>query len=415
MTEPNALITTEGEAAARPSETAVIRTLAEQYGVLPKQFYEIIKQTVMPASSSPSSLLAFLTVAKEYGLNPLTREIAAFEGQGGKIVPMLMIDGWLRKANEHPQMDGLATEEIKEAGKVIAVKATIYRKDRTRPIVAVEYLSECKRPTKPWDQMPIRMLTNKAIIQAIRRAFSISGVYDQDEAADVAANADSTAAAGTMSKLESLKERMAGASQGYKEVAAEVVKDEATSEKEQSGTEPQQAEGAAGGENLQQTTPSAAPEAEPPAKKRGRKPKPEPAPEPAGPEIGLGADGVAGDKTCYFCGKPWDGGLYALPNSQKANRCKACEAKMEAAKAEFARGLPGSSGDLPPPPAADPEPKRGPDKWDSLRGAALLEAAAAVCSKSLKTVRELRRLSTPEPKEDAIRDLCRQIEEGGAS
>jgi hypothetical protein len=48
-----------------------------------------------------------------------------------------------------------------------------------------EYFEECKRGTEPWNQMPRRMLRNKAIIQAIRVAFGVGGILDEDEASDV--------------------------------------------------------------------------------------------------------------------------------------------------------------------------------------------------------------------------------------
>ena len=48
-----------------------------------------------------------------------------------------------------------------------------------------EYFDECKRNTDPWNQMPRRMIRNKAIIQAIRLAFGVSGIHDEDEARDI--------------------------------------------------------------------------------------------------------------------------------------------------------------------------------------------------------------------------------------
>jgi hypothetical protein len=42
-------------------------------------------------------------------------------------------------------------------------------------------MSECKRPTDPWNTHPKRMLRHKAMIQAARIAFSFAGIYDPDE------------------------------------------------------------------------------------------------------------------------------------------------------------------------------------------------------------------------------------------
>ena len=48
-----------------------------------------------------------------------------------------------------------------------------------------EYFSECHRNTDPWNQMPRRMMRNKAIIQAVRVAFGVAGIHDEDEAEDI--------------------------------------------------------------------------------------------------------------------------------------------------------------------------------------------------------------------------------------
>jgi hypothetical protein len=62
---------------------------------------------------------------------------------------------------------------------------TIHLKDRAHPVVITEYFEECKRETDPWRTMPRRMLRNKAMIQAIRVAFGIGGIHDEDEARDI--------------------------------------------------------------------------------------------------------------------------------------------------------------------------------------------------------------------------------------
>lgn len=43
-------------------------------------------------------------------------------------------------------------------------------------------MSECKRPTQPWQSHPKRMLRHKAMIQCARLAFGYTGIYDEDEA-----------------------------------------------------------------------------------------------------------------------------------------------------------------------------------------------------------------------------------------
>ncbi len=198
-------------------ETQLVTRLAADQGLDPERYWETICWTVIKEKATNEQIIAFLAIAKQYGLNPLTKEIYAFPSGNG-ISPIVSVDGWLKLANNHPEFDGLETEEIREDGEVIAVRCSAWRKDRTRPTVATEYMSECKRNTEPWKQWPVRMLTNKAMIQALRRAFSFAGIYDQDEGERIkqAADADyqevddlsSVAQSATDTKANNLQERL---------------------------------------------------------------------------------------------------------------------------------------------------------------------------------------------------------------
>ena len=142
---------------------------------------QTLKNTVFKGASN-DELLALVVVANEYGLNPLTKEIYAFPGKGGGIVPVVSVDGWLHIANAHPAMDGFEFEDHHDdMGALVSCTCTIHRTDRKHPIEVTEYLSECKRNTEPW-KMEHRMLRHKAFIQASRYAFGFSGIHDEDEA-----------------------------------------------------------------------------------------------------------------------------------------------------------------------------------------------------------------------------------------
>lgn len=160
----------------------LIATMANYAGVTERQFYDTIMATVMPQKVTNEQFLAFLQVANQYNLNPLTKEIYAFPAKGG-IQPVVSIDGWVKLANRNAQFDGLTHEDHRdEAGNLIAVTCNVYRKDRAHPVAATEYMDECKRSTDPWRQWPRRMLRHKATIQAIRYAFGFAGIIDPDEA-----------------------------------------------------------------------------------------------------------------------------------------------------------------------------------------------------------------------------------------
>ncbi|MBX8812736.1 phage recombination protein Bet [Ochrobactrum sp. MR34] len=160
---------------------SLVDSMASRYDMEPTEFVSAIKATVIKGDCSNEQFAAFLMVAKEYKLNPLTKEIYAFPDRGG-IQPIVSIDGWMNLINSHPQFDGMEFQDSNgEDGKLYSVECRIYRKDRARPVSVIEYMSECFRQTDPWKKWPNRMLRHKAAIQAARYAFGFSGIMEPDE------------------------------------------------------------------------------------------------------------------------------------------------------------------------------------------------------------------------------------------
>jgi len=131
---------------------------------------------------SNEELVTFLSIANEYQLNPLTKEIYAFNNRGA-IQPIVSIDGWLKIINSHTQFNGMEfIDTTDEGGNLVSVTCRIYRKDREHPTEVTEYMNECLGNSEPWKKWPARMLRHKATIQAARYAFGLSGIIDPDEA-----------------------------------------------------------------------------------------------------------------------------------------------------------------------------------------------------------------------------------------
>lgn len=134
-----------------------------------------------PQQVTNEELVTFLAIANEYQLNPLSKEIYAFNNRGA-IQPIVSIDGWLKIINNHPQFDGMEfIDNFTDEG-LISVTCQIFRKDRSRPTEVTEYMAECAGKSEPWTKWPARMLRHKATIQAARYAFGLSGIIDEDEA-----------------------------------------------------------------------------------------------------------------------------------------------------------------------------------------------------------------------------------------
>lgn len=155
--------------------------MADKYSLTADEFRKTVRATCGLSTATGEQVAAFLIVAKEYDLNPLTKEIYAFPGRGGGVVPIVSIDGWVNLVNSHPQCDGFdfAVENDLQ-GALFSITCTMHRKDRKHPTVVTEYLSECIRSTEPW-KMKHRMLRHKSFIQAARYAFGFAGIYDEDE------------------------------------------------------------------------------------------------------------------------------------------------------------------------------------------------------------------------------------------
>jgi len=169
---------------ATTKKKSVLVSMASRYGMEPKAFEQTVRNTVMPAKVQVTNeqFAAFLLVANEYRLNPITKEIYAFPSRGGGVQPIVSIDGWLNIINSHPQFDGMEFTDNVTDGKLESVTCRIYRKDRKHPTEVTEYMSECKGTSEPWKKWPVRMLRHKATIQAARYAFGFSGIADPDEA-----------------------------------------------------------------------------------------------------------------------------------------------------------------------------------------------------------------------------------------
>lgn len=160
---------------------SVLVDMSGRYGMEPAAFEATLRATVCKGNVSREEFAAFLLVAKEYGLNPMTKELYAFPAKGGGIQPIVSIDGWARIINDHPMFDGMEFEDVRDGDDLIAITCRMYRKDRSRPIEATEYMGECRRSTDVWKTWPRRMLRHKAMIQCARYAFGFSGIVDPDE------------------------------------------------------------------------------------------------------------------------------------------------------------------------------------------------------------------------------------------
>jgi len=177
---------------------SVLGIMAAKFNLAPDVFLNTIKATVMAPGKSgklPSNeeIAAFLVVANKYNLDPFTNEIYAFPNKKGGIIPIVGIDGFATIMNRQKGFNGyeiaydeeeITMEGAKSCPKWAEVK--IYHKDRDHATIVREYLDEVYVPARgsfagPWQTHTKRMLRHKVLIQAIRMAFGITGIFDPDE------------------------------------------------------------------------------------------------------------------------------------------------------------------------------------------------------------------------------------------
>lgn len=164
-----------------------LEIMGEALMIDPPTLLAILQNQIMPNASN-DEVAAFVIVCNVHGLNPILREIYAFPDLKRKrIVPVVGVDGWAKIVNRQEDYDGCEFEWhfAQDGTTPVACTCKLYHKKRTKPIVVTEYFDECKRNTEPWNGMPNRMLRHKAFIQAVRLAFGVAGIFDEDEARDI--------------------------------------------------------------------------------------------------------------------------------------------------------------------------------------------------------------------------------------
>ena len=165
-----------------PQQSLIVRT-AQRYGIDAGKLMTTLKATAFKTDKGVTNeqMMALLIVAERHKLDPFTKQIYAYPDKWGGIVPVVGIDGWLHIVNTHPMFDGMHFEWDNAEQ---SMTCTLWRKDRSHPIVVTEYLVECRRSTEPW-KMVHRMMRHKALMQCARYAFGFSGIYDEEEADDI--------------------------------------------------------------------------------------------------------------------------------------------------------------------------------------------------------------------------------------
>lgn len=180
--------------AAKAQTQGLIVRLAGKFGVEPNRLLKCLTTQVFKQADgrqpSNEELMVLLLVCENFGLNPFNREIYAFRGKSGDIVPVVSLDGWAKIVRSQKDFNGVSFRFSETTVKVAGVnqelpeyvECSIRLKGVDDPVRIQEFMVECFNDKSPvWRKWPRRMLRTRAFIQCARLAFSLTGLYDEGE------------------------------------------------------------------------------------------------------------------------------------------------------------------------------------------------------------------------------------------
>ena len=154
-----------------------------------EQKIALVKAKVCPnCTNTEFELLMYM--AGKYNLDPLLRQIWAVKFGDSPAQIYAGRDGFLEIAHRSGHFDGMETvvnwETSKDAKgldyqKIKGATCTVWRNDMTHPFIAVVLFSEYNTGKNLWTSKPAVMIGKVAESVALRKAFSVSGLYSPEE------------------------------------------------------------------------------------------------------------------------------------------------------------------------------------------------------------------------------------------
>jgi phage recombination protein Bet len=147
-------------------------------GIVPRQVTipKVAEKTIKDFLFSTKTRLTeeqqtlFITIAKEFNLNPFKREIHAV-GFGNSFTCVTGYQVYIARAEATGLLDGWECSLIKEGDKILGAEITIYRKDWTHPFSWKISFTDFVKQQANWKTMPGFMIKKVAIGQGFRFAF----------------------------------------------------------------------------------------------------------------------------------------------------------------------------------------------------------------------------------------------------
>lgn len=170
---------------------SLIARMAERLQVDPTKLWNTMAKTCFKPEKgglpfSSEEIMYVLMIAEQLEINPLRRELWAFRGKNGSVQPIVSIDGWKAIMLRQPNFDGYQVVfsdtfvDIPEYGKLPEwAECTIWLKNISHPTVERVFTEEVFMSSSlVWKKSPRLMLHHRALIQAIRFSFPVTGISD---------------------------------------------------------------------------------------------------------------------------------------------------------------------------------------------------------------------------------------------
>jgi phage recombination protein Bet len=180
VTEPDTPITVVE--VMEQKHPAVVEHIAPTYT---EEDLALIKAKFAPnATESEFKLLMYMS--KKFGLDPLLKEIWLVKFGDSPAQIYAGRDGYLKVAHRSGQFDGMKTTIFwsEDGKKVTKATCMVWRKDTSHPFESEVYFSEYTTGKNLWNTKPSVMLGKVAESVALRKAFSVAGMYSPEEMGD---------------------------------------------------------------------------------------------------------------------------------------------------------------------------------------------------------------------------------------
>jgi phage recombination protein Bet len=152
-------------------------------GMMPAQYNQQQIQLIRDMCArdcTDNEFLLLMQLAKTYQLDPFAKQIWAVKYGNNPAAIFCGRDGFLAIAHRSGKFDGMESGTRTDEDGLVGW-CRVYRKDMSRPFEVEVSLAEYSTGKNLWQTKPKTMIVKVAESHALRRAFSISGLYAPEE------------------------------------------------------------------------------------------------------------------------------------------------------------------------------------------------------------------------------------------